>query len=121
MSVDALLDRASAICLALPEATTKLSHGSPAFQVAGKKMFAYFVAYKHGDDNIALWLKTSGLDEQAMLIEADPDIFYRPPYVGVAGWVAMRLDGGAPDWDAVEDRVRASYRLVAPRRLAALV
>lgn len=111
-----LLDRVSAICLAMPETTTKLSHGSPSFSVAGK-MFAYFTDNHHNDGRIAIQVKTSGLDEQAMLIEADPDLYYRPPYIGPSGWIGMRLDLGEPDWHQVEHRIAASWALVAPPRL----
>jgi predicted DNA-binding protein (MmcQ/YjbR family) len=46
--------------------------------------------------------------------------FYLPPYVGPKGWVALRLDLGEVDWNEVAELVLDSYRLVAPRRLAAL-
>ena len=55
-----------------------------------------------------------------MLVGADPERFFVPPYVGPKGWVGMRLDGG-PDWGEVAMLVRRSYRLVAPKRLAVLV
>jgi hypothetical protein len=35
--------------------------------------------------------------------------------------VALRLDVGEVDWDEVSELVACSYRLVAPKRLAALV
>ena len=43
-----------------------------------------------------------------------------PPYVGHKGWIGVRLDND-PDWDEVAALVRRSYRLTAPKRLAALV
>jgi hypothetical protein len=112
-----LLERVGALCLALPETGRKLSHGQPAFSVAGR-MFAYFSDNHHGDGRIALLLKTSGLEEQEMLIEADPDLYYRPPYLGPSGWIRLRLDLGEPDWDHVAHRARISYDLAAPPRLA---
>ncbi len=93
MSAAALLERVSALCLALPETAIKISHGAPAFMVAGK-MFCYFTNNHHNDGRIAIQVKTSELDEQAMLIEIDPDIYYRPPYIGPSGWIGMRLDMG---------------------------
>lgn len=116
MTSEDLLARVRAICLALPETSTKLSHGQPSFAVAGK-MFAYFSDNHHGDWRIAVLLKTSGLEEQAMLIEADPDLYYRPPHVGPAGWIGLRLDQGEPDWDHVGDRTAQSWDHAAPRRL----
>jgi len=84
--------------------------------VAGK-MFAYFSDNHHGDGRTAVLLKTSGLEEQEMLIEADPDLYYRPPYIGPSGWIGLRLDRGDPDWDHVGDRIAQSWELAAPRRL----
>ena len=74
----ALHARITALALLLPEASETASHGSPAWKVADKKMFAYFWHDHHGDGITALLVKTSGLEEQAMLIEADPDIYYPP-------------------------------------------
>ncbi|MGQ0661382.1 MAG: MmcQ/YjbR family DNA-binding protein, partial [Sphingosinicella sp.] len=71
----------------------------------------------HNDGITAVHVKTSGLDEQAMLIEADPDVYYRPPYLGPSGWVGIRLDLDEVDWDRVADRIAYSWELVAPARL----
>jgi len=57
---------------------------------------------------------------QMVLVGADPDRFFVPPYVGHKGWVGMRLDDD-PDWDEVGALVRRSYKLIAPKRLAAQV
>jgi predicted DNA-binding protein (MmcQ/YjbR family) len=54
-----------------------------------------------------------------ILVGADPERFFVPPYVGHKGWVGMRLDD-KPSWDEVTAMVRRSYRLIAPKRLAAL-
>lgn len=118
---DALLVRLREICLAFPETGEKVSHGAAAFHVKGK-MFAYFVHNHHGDQITAVQIKTSGRDEQDMLLEADPDLFLFPPYIGVSGWLSMSVGGEDPvDWDHVAERVRISYRLAAPPKLAALV
>jgi hypothetical protein len=116
MTSEELLARVSDLCLALPETSTKLSHGAPGFMVAGK-MFAYFSDDHHGDGRTAVLLKTSGLEEQEMLIESDPDLYYRPPYIGPSGWIGLRLDLGEPDWEHVGDRIAQSWELAAPRRL----
>lgn len=119
MTVAALREKVTALCLALPEASTKPSHGMDAFQAGRGKMFAYFTHDHHGDGITAVLVKTSGPDEQAMLVEADPETFYRPAYLSPYGWIGLRIDRGPPDWEQVEDRVRASYRLTATKRLAA--
>ncbi len=111
---DAVLVRLRGLCLALPETAEKVSHGDPAFSVAGK-MFAYFKHDHHGDGRTDLCVKTTGRDEQDILIEADPETFAWPAYIGAAGWIAISL--ADPDWALVETRLRSSWRLAAPRRL----
>ena len=114
---DAVLERLRASCLALPAAAERLAHGTPGFHIEKGKFFAYFSHDHHGDGITAVLVKTSGLDEQASLIESDPDFYYRPPYVGPSGWVGLRLDSDDVDWDRVADRVAYSWELVAPKRL----
>ena len=114
---EADLARIREICMALPAAVEKLSHGAPTFFIEKGKVFAYFTHNHHGDGRTAVGVKTSGLEEQALLVEADPDLYYVPPYTGHAGWVGMRLDTGDTDWDHVGDRIAQSWELVAPRRL----
>jgi YjbR len=58
--------------------------------------------------------------ENAELVASDPVRFYLPSYVGPKGWVSLRLDLGEVDWGEAAELVLDSYRLVAPRRLAAL-
>jgi hypothetical protein len=52
------------------------------------------------------------------MVHAAPERFFVPPYVGPSGWVGVWLDR-APDWGELEGLLRDSYRLVAPKRLAA--
>ena len=111
------LARVRALCLALPEAAERISHGSPGFHIEGGRFFAYFWHDHHGDDETIVIVKTSGAEEQAMLIAMDPDCYFKPPYLGPSGWVAMRLDRPDTDWDRVGDRIAISWELVAPRRL----
>ncbi len=116
----ALLARVRGLALALPAAAEKLSHGMNGFFVEGGKFFAYFIANHHGDGITALLVKASGVEEQAMLIEQDPDLYYRPAYFGPSGWIGIRLDGGEVDWRHVDDWLARSWRASAPKRLAAL-
>ncbi|MEQ8701060.1 MAG: MmcQ/YjbR family DNA-binding protein [Bauldia litoralis] len=110
-------DRLRAICLALPEAAEKAfgRHKRPTYRV-NDKMFAMD---RHHEDDQAVWLKVPR-GNQEIVLNADPHRFFYPPYVGHKGWVGIRLDAGV-DWDEVEAFVRRSYRLTAPKRLAALV
>lgn len=117
MTPEDALTRVRDLALALPETCEKLSHGSPGFHIAKGKFFAYVWNDHHGDGETAVMVKTTGLEEQAMLIEADPDAYYRPPYLGPSGWVALRLTRVDTDWDRVADRIAQSWELAAPRRL----
>jgi hypothetical protein len=102
--------------LQLPETEERLSHGQPTFFVAGKQ-FAQFRDDHHGDGKTVVCVRTSGVDEQAMLLEADPETYSRPAYLGPSGWVSINLAGENVDWDLVADRIAASWELAAPRRL----
>ena len=113
---DTALAKVRALALAMPEAAERPSHGSPGFFIAKGKFFAYFWHDHHGDGETVVIVKTSGPDEQTTLIELDPDCYYKPPYMGPSGWIAMRLDREV-DWDRVGDRIAISWELVAPRRL----
>jgi hypothetical protein len=110
------LEKLREAALELPETKEKLSHGQPTFFVAGKQ-FAQFRDNHHGDGRTVVCVKTSGLDEQAMLLESDPDTYSKPAYLGPSGWISINLAGANVDWGHVSDRVAASWELAAPRRL----
>ncbi|MEO7687856.1 MAG: MmcQ/YjbR family DNA-binding protein [Sphingomonas sp.] len=114
---ESVLAKVRAICMALPAAAEKISHGAPTFFIEKGKVFAYFSHNHHGDGRTAVQVKTSGREEQAMLVEMDPDHYYVPAYTGPAGWIGMRLDTDDTDWDHIGDRIATSWELVAPRRL----
>jgi len=115
-TTDDPLDRLRRICLALPETTERMSHGEPAFFVRGKKTFVTYADHHH-DDRLAFWCAApEGF--QSMLVEAEPERFFIPPYVGHRGWIGVRLDVDV-DWDEIATIVDAAYRVVAPRSLLA--
>jgi hypothetical protein len=68
------LDRVRASALELPETEERLSHGQPTFFVAGKQ-FAQFRNNHHGDGRTVVCVRVSNLDEQAMLLEANPELY----------------------------------------------
>lgn len=106
------------ICEELPEiAVTGEQHRG--FRVR-KKSFAYYLKDHRGDGIIAICFKAS-FEDQRLLIESDPELFYVPAYVGAKGWVAMRLDLPCVDWDLARELLFDAYRMQAPRRLAARV
>ena len=110
-----ILTRLRKIALALPETSERLSHGAPTFFVREKRSFVMVLTDHHGDGRFAIWCAAPpGL--QAMLVEADPERFFVPPYVGHRGWLGMRLDH-ALDWDELAGIVEDAYAEVAPPKL----
>ena len=51
-----------------------------------------------------------------MLVDADPERFFVPPYVGHRGWLGVRLDRGV-DWDELAGIVEDAYAEIAPASL----
>ena len=113
------LRRVRKVCLALPEATERLSHGSPAFFVRDKKTFVMYLDDHHGDGRLALWCAAPP-GAQTELVASDPERFFRPPYVGHRGWLGVRLDR-SPDWTEIAEIIQDAYRQVAPKSLIALL
>lgn len=113
---DWLLAQVRERALALPDADENMSHGMPCFGIVKGKKFAYFTQDHHGDGKTAILVKISGLDEQSMLIDADPDRYYRPAYFG-DGWIGIRLDLGDTDWDGISDWLKKSWIAIAPPKL----
>jgi hypothetical protein len=106
------------LCLAFPEAHEVEAWGEPTFRVRNKLFAMYASAGNHhGGGRHAVWIKAAP-ENQAALIAAAPDRFFKPPYVGPSGWVGVWLDD-APDWDEVRDLLRDAYCRTAPKKLAA--
>jgi len=110
-----ILDRLRAVCLALPEVTERLSHGAPTFFVRGKRPFLMVLTNHHGDGRFAIWCAAED-GTQSMLVDADPERFFIPPYVGHRGWIGFRLDR-ALDWDELAGIVEDAYAAIAPPKL----
>jgi hypothetical protein len=109
------LDRLRQICLGFPEAAETAGVGSPSFKVRDK----IFAMHHPFDGGSSLWCKAPpGFQE--MVIGADPEHFFVPPYVGHHGWIGIRL-ADPVDWEHVGELVERSYRLTAPKRLIALI
>lgn len=114
------LPRLRKLCLALPEAHEVIAWGEPTFRVRNK-LFAMFAhgSTHHGAGRHAVWCKATYVT-QDLLIHAQPERFFSPPYVGPSGWVGVVLDGRT-DWDTVADLVRDAWSLTAPKRVQALL
>jgi hypothetical protein len=112
------LERLRAICLALPEATEKEAWGDPTWRVRDRIFAMQKGNYEGGRPSV--WVKAPEGAQEALVAE-DPDRFFVPPYVGGKGWIGVHLDTHAVEWDELADLVADSYRLIAPKRLAALL
>ena len=112
---DDALERLRAICLPYPEAAETGGVGSPSFKVRDK-IFA--MRHPH-EERSSVWFKAPP-GAQHDLIQAQPNRFFTPPYVGHRGWVGAWLDD-ATDWDFLAHLIEQSYRMTAPKRLLALL
>jgi hypothetical protein len=92
----------------LPGATEKLSHGEPTFFVR-KRVFAAFSNNHHRDGHVAVLLPASPGLQEALTAEA-PHAYYRPPYVGNAGWIGVELDQVGDE--ALESHIRKAWQLI---------
>ena len=110
-----ILEQIRAICLDLPETSERLSHGAPTFFVRGKRAFLMVLMNHHGDGRFAIWC-AAGEGMQRMLVEADPERFFVPPYVGHRGWLGVRLDCGI-EWNELAGIAEDAYAEVAPAKL----
>ena len=118
-----LYGRVRDLALALPETHERESHGAPGFRVGTDKsgrFFAHFNDQHHGSEHIAVLVKTSGLDELLDLVEAQPEVYFKPAYYGASGWIGLILNRPDCDWTHVEEWLGRSWRAVAPARLTRL-
>ena len=118
MDAEVAIERLRGICLALPEVTERLSHDEPSWFVRDKKLFVT-TSNHHHDDRVGFWCAAAE-GAQETLVDAAPDRFFRPPYVGHRGWLGVYLDVSV-DWDEVTALVEDAYHVVAPKKLAALL
>jgi hypothetical protein len=107
------LHRLRGICRTLPETTERLSHGEPTFFVR-KKVYAMFANNHHNDGHVAVWMPAPpGLQE--LLISTAPKTYFRPPYVGVRGWLGVELDSISDE--QLVSLLCQAWQLVAPKKL----
>jgi hypothetical protein len=107
------LHRVRRICATMPETTEKLSHGEPTFFVRGK-VYVMFANNHHNDGHVAVWIPVPA-GSQATLINTWPQTFFKPPYVGVRGWVGIELNR-INDEELAAHLIQA-WRLIAPKSL----
>ena len=110
------LARVREICVGLPETEERLSHGAPDLlrpRRSGRSRWCSTTTTATGA--FAIWC-AAGPGTQKLLIDADPEKFFRPPYVGHRGWLGVRLDRGL-DWDEIAGILEDAYAEVAPPAL----
>jgi len=72
-----------------------------------------FANNHHNDGHVAIWIPAPpGLQE--LLIHDAPKTFFKPPYVGVRGWVGVELDCIADE--ELASLIRDAWRLAAGRK-----
>src|SRR5262245_23088466 len=107
------IERVRRICLSLPGTWEKISHGEPTWFV-GKKVFAMFSNNHHNDGHVAVTVPAA-IGIQEMLIKKSRQKFYRPPYVGVRGWVGIEVDRVSDKELAMH--LNEAWRMIAPKKV----
>ncbi len=74
-----------------------------------------FVNNHHNDGHVAVWIPAAP-GEQATLIQMDPKTYFKPPYVGVKGWVGIELASIGDD--ELGAHISEAWRMIAPKTLA---
>jgi len=98
------------LALTLPDTAEKLSHGEPTFFVR-KKTFVMFANNHHNDGHTAIWIPAAPGAQAEMIAEA-PETYFKPPYVGVKGWVGVELTR-ISDEDLAQ-LIRKAWQIIAP-------
>ena len=121
---DWITGKVGGLALALPETSFQTSHGSPGWKVGSKsssKFFGIMWNRHHGEEVVGLLVKCSGQDEMVQLIEAEPELYFRPAYYGPSDWIGIKLDRPRVDWDHVAGWLQRSWLAMAPPRLTKLM
>jgi len=112
------LPRCRKLALSLPEAHEVQAWGEPTFRVKNKIFAMYAHANTHhGSGRNAVWCKAAPVN-QRLMVDAAPERFFVPPYVGPSGWIGVWLDGNI-DWAELQDLLRDAWRMTAPKKLVA--
>ena len=111
------LARLRAICLALPEANERVSHGEPTWFAGKGKVFAMLDDHHHGA-RAPLGLAARGPRRPGSPDRVGPEALLPPTLRRRSGWVGVVLDT-RPDWSQVAWLVEQAYRLVAHKSLVA--
>ena len=115
LSGEEQIERVRRICSALPETSEKVSHGEPTWFVS-KKVFAMFSNHHHHDGHVAV-IVPAAIGIQEALIKAAPETFYKPPYLGVRGWVGIEMNRVSDE--ELTLHIKEAWKLIASPKLQA--
>ena len=107
------LGRVRRICNEIPGISERMSHGEPTF-FSPKRVFAMFANNHHHDGHLAIWIPAAPGIQEA-LIEEVPGTYFRPPYVGVSGWVGVEL--AKVDDDQLRGLIQEAFRFVTRKKV----
>lgn len=105
------VERLRRVCLSIAGTVEKISHGEPTF-FTPRRVFAMFANNHHNDGHVAVWLP-AGPGVQDAVIEEEPHIFFRPPYVGSAGWIGVEM--ARIDDDRLGSLIREAFHVTAAK------
>jgi predicted DNA-binding protein (MmcQ/YjbR family) len=113
------MDMVEAIVRRLPEAVRvdiEAWGGEPTFRVNGKNFVFTNV------DATAMSVKVP-MEEALAVVASDSDVEAASYGLGRHGWISVTIPRRAPEkrWREIEEWIRTSYTLVAPKRLSRLV
>jgi predicted DNA-binding protein (MmcQ/YjbR family) len=95
--------------MALPDTGFKISRGHLPVVTSGGKNYAIFWR-ADARPNVCLNVEPGA---QGVLVQADPERYFVPAYMGVRGWVGVRLDNDV-DWATLQRLIEESHAHAAP-------
>ena len=74
-----------------------------------------FANNHHNDGHLAVWIPAA-LGVQEALIEGVPGTYFRPPYVGVSGWVGVEV--AKVDDEQLKALIHEAFQFVTRKKAA---
>ncbi len=106
--------------MALPEVTERPSHSAPTWFVRDKQSFVMLWEHGHHNNDFPhLWCAAPRARSRSWSRLSPSASSDRPTSAAAAGWV-LRLDV-AVDWHEIAGICEEAYRVVAPKRLVAVL
>ena len=113
-----LIQKLRKVCLALGNVVEKEAWGECTFRVVDGSMFAMTDNNHHQSGHVAVWVKAPAM-AQEILINSDPQRFFKPPYMGHKGWVGVRLEGKL-DWSHLAAILKDGYEMSLPMKKSSI-